>query len=113
MRTRSADRALDTLVAEFNRRATCLVAALEGVGLKPLVQPNGGYFVWIPLPDFKNATTVLELAKKKGVSFLLGSRCDESNCPTLGNSVRLCFAFLPPDELEEGVRRLAEALAEC
>jgi len=109
--SRSADAALARLVAEYRSRAGCLLAALERAGLPPLVRPCAGYFVWVPLGA--DAKEVLDVARAKhGVSFMPGARCDVSESPGLASCARLCFAWLPAADLEEGVDRLGRAVAE-
>lgn len=107
----AADRALQGLCETYRMRAECLASALRAQGLAPLVEPTGGYFAWVSLGA--DASEVARVAKEHhGLTFMQGSRCDESRNPELAHAARLCFAWLRPDELEEGVRRLAAALAQ-
>jgi DNA-binding transcriptional MocR family regulator len=66
-------------------------------------RPEGGYFVWLQMPFEANMPEVLERAK--GVTAVLGS---EFSAPT--SFVRLAYSYASPDEIEEGVRRLAAAM---
>jgi 2-aminoadipate transaminase len=62
-------------------------------------RPDGGYFVWLELPE------PVETAEAGGVTFVLGT--DFGGAPT---EVRLAYSFVSPDEIAEGVARLAAAL---
>jgi 2-aminoadipate transaminase len=65
-------------------------------------RPQGGYFVWLELPEGADAGALLERATASGVTFVPGA--DFGGAP---NTARLAFSFVSPDEIREGVRRLA------
>ncbi len=65
-------------------------------------RPEGGYFLWLELPDGIDALELLVRAGAAGVTFVPGA--DFGGAP---NTVRLAFSFVSPDEIAEGVRRLA------
>jgi 2-aminoadipate transaminase len=66
-------------------------------------RPEGGYFLWLELPEGTDATELLGRATAAGVTFVPGS--DFGGEP---NSARLAFSFASPAEIDEGVSRLAE-----
>jgi DNA-binding transcriptional MocR family regulator len=66
-------------------------------------RPEGGYFLWLELPEGTDATEFLGRATAAGVTFVPGS--DFGGEP---NSARLAFSFASPAEIDEGVSRLAE-----
>jgi DNA-binding transcriptional MocR family regulator len=70
-------------------------------------RPQGGYFVWLELPEGANAGALLERATAAGVTFVPGA--DFGGAP---NTARLAFSFVSPDEIREGVRRLAALVRE-
>jgi 2-aminoadipate transaminase len=70
-------------------------------------RPEGGYFIWLELPDGVDAGTLVERATEAGVTFVPGT--DFGGAP---NSLRLAFSFVSPDEIGEGVRRLAALVRE-
>jgi 2-aminoadipate transaminase len=65
-------------------------------------RPQGGYFLWLELPEGTDATELLGRATAAGVTFVPGS--DFGGEP---NSARLAFSFASPAEIGEGVSRLA------
>ncbi|MDX6408184.1 MAG: 2-aminoadipate transaminase [Gaiellaceae bacterium] len=70
-------------------------------------RPEGGYFIWLELPDDAQAAALLERATAAGVTFVPGT--DFGGAP---NTMRLAFSFVSPDEIREGVRRLAALVRE-
>jgi len=68
-------------------------------------RPEGGYFLWLELPEGTDATELLGRATAAGVTFVPGS--DFGGEP---NSARLAFSFASPAEIDEGVSRLAELI---
>jgi 2-aminoadipate transaminase len=73
-------------------------------------QPEGGFFLWIKLPEAISSADLLEKAKRKGVAFKPGSLF--SNEKGLNHYLRLSFSYYSPELITEGVRRLAIALTE-
>jgi len=68
-------------------------------------RPEGGYFLWLELPEGTDAADLLHRAVEAGVTFVPGA--DFGGPP---NSVRLAFSFAAPEEIDEGVSRLAGLL---
>ncbi|TML40339.1 MAG: PLP-dependent aminotransferase family protein [Actinobacteria bacterium] len=88
-------------------RRDAMLAALERElgGRARWSRPEGGYFLWLELAEGTDATELLLRATSAGVTFVPG--------PDFGgepNSVRLAFSFASPDEIDEGISRLATAL---
>jgi 2-aminoadipate transaminase len=72
------------------------------------VRPKGGYYVWLTLPEGADGDAVAACAASNGVAIIAGSRFYTSPGPK--NRVRLAFSHASPKEIDEGVRRVAEAL---
>jgi 2-aminoadipate transaminase len=68
-------------------------------------RPEGGYFLWLDLPESVDARELLSRAEEAGVTFVPGT--DFGDAP---NTARLAYSFVSPDEIREGVRRLAALL---
>jgi 2-aminoadipate transaminase len=69
-------------------------------------RPEGGYFLWLELPEEIDASELLSRASEAGVTFVPGA--DFGGPPS---SARLAFSFVSPAEIDEGVRRLAALVA--
>ncbi|MBL7257666.1 PLP-dependent aminotransferase family protein [Paractinoplanes lichenicola] len=72
-------------------------------------RPDGGWFLWLRLPDGVDAESLLTVAERHGTSFVPGPRF---HVDRRGGSdrVRLSFSHLPPAELTEAARRLTVAI---
>jgi DNA-binding transcriptional MocR family regulator len=68
-------------------------------------RPEGGYFVWLDLPD--DAPTVAR-GEEAGVTYVAGPDFFADGGGT--RSLRLAFSFVSPGEIEAGVERLAALL---
>lgn len=97
----------------FRRRAAVLADALDD--LRPLgiefQRPQGGYFIWVKLPEGMNSDELLPLALQHGVRFQPGNLFSPDG--TQLSRLRLCFAFYEEAELQEGVIRLGMALRDA
>jgi 2-aminoadipate transaminase len=69
-------------------------------------RPEGGYFLWLELPETVDASQLLPRAAQAGVTFVPGA--DFGGAPS---SARLAFCFVSLAEIDEGVRRLAKLVA--
>jgi DNA-binding transcriptional MocR family regulator len=89
------------------RRDAMLVALeREHEGRLRWSRPEGGYFLWLELPEWLDAAELLIRAAESGVTFVPGA---DFGGPA--NSARLAFSFASPAEIEEGVKRLAKLVA--
>jgi DNA-binding transcriptional MocR family regulator len=73
--------------------------------------PEGGFFVWVTLPEGVDTYPLLHKAIDAGVVFIPGAAFTPSDEPS--NKLRLAFSAVPPDAIREGVRRLAAVLQEA
>jgi 2-aminoadipate transaminase len=73
-------------------------------------RPDGGFFISLTLPEGVSTTAVRTQATAKGLNLADGL----AFFPEGGGErfVRLPFCALSPAEIDEGVRRLAEAVGE-
>ena len=74
-------------------------------------RPEGGYFVWLDLPDSVDGRELLARAEQAGVTFVPGADFFPAGSGEGRNAVRLAFSYVSPDEIREGVSRLARLLA--
>ncbi len=107
------DARLAGLRALYRSRKEAMVAALaqtmpEGAGW---TDPDGGFFVWLRLPDGHTGEGLAPAAAREGVTYVPGSAFYPDGDGAGASHVRLCFSFYPEATLAEGVQRLARALA--
>jgi 2-aminoadipate transaminase len=101
---------ISEVCGEYSSRARALTASLRTTftGRVEFAEPEGGMFCWVRLPGV-DTTRLLPAAVDAGVAFVPGAAfavdADFDDC------LRLSFATLTPEELAEGVRRLAIAVA--
>jgi 2-aminoadipate transaminase len=69
--------------------------------------PEGGYFVWVDLPE---AAPDLAAAEAVGVTFVQGADFFAGGAGG-ERSLRLAFSFVSPAEIDDGIARLAPLLA--
>ena len=95
----------------FRRRRDVMLSAIQrylpaSVHLDP---PQGGLFLWLRLPDNLDTENLLSLAWEEGVDFAPGNRFFPEG--TQGqNWLRLNFVAQPPDQINEGIKRLGKAI---
>jgi 2-aminoadipate transaminase len=71
--------------------------------------PGGGFFAWLFLPEGLDTRQLLPHAEAGGVAYLPAATfCLDNRLP---NALRLSFSLYGPEELTEGVRRLAQTVA--
>jgi 2-aminoadipate transaminase len=91
----------------LRERAETLCAALEReLPEARFVKPSGGYFLWVDLPRGTDVGALFEAAAERGLLFVKGS---DFVLDGAGSSLRLAYSGVTPDEIEEGVSRLAAA----
>jgi DNA-binding transcriptional MocR family regulator len=100
---------LDRVRGLLGARRDAMLAALERdfAGLARWSHPAGGYFLWLDFPGEISASRLLERAGEAGVTFVPGR--DFYPAAAGGeSSARLAYSFVSPDEIAQGVARLAE-----
>jgi 2-aminoadipate transaminase len=69
--------------------------------------PEGGYFMWVELPEGTEVDRVFEEANARGVAFVKGT---DFLLEGGENTLRLAYSGVTEDQIDEGVARLAEAV---
>jgi 2-aminoadipate transaminase len=67
--------------------------------------PDGGFYVWVTLPEGLNATAMLPRAVTERVAYVPGTAFFADG--TGQRNVRLSYCYPDPDRIREGVRRFA------
>ena len=71
--------------------------------------PDGGFYVWVQLPESLDAKDMLPRAVTNLVAYVSGTAFYAGGQKGHG-SMRLSFCYPEPNEIREGVRRLAEVV---
>src|SRR5205814_9613586 len=71
-------------------------------------RPTGGLFVWVELPRDVDTRELLLDAIQDKVAFVPGQGFHADGSGT--NTMQLNFSNVPPDQLQEGIRRLGHAI---
>lgn len=103
----SFDTSIATVKAALAERAERLCTGLRmHLPEAQFVEPEGGYFLWVTLPEGADGDALFAAAAERGVQIVKGSDflLDDAK-----NAIRLAYSGVRPDEIDEGVRRLAEA----
>jgi len=107
-RSGALDRNIAFVKGALKDRCDALVAALgERIPEAEFVVPDGGYFLWLDLAAGTDTVALLAAAKAEGVSFVAGP---DFMIEGGANSLRLSFAPVPAEQMDEGVARIARAL---
>lgn len=102
------DRSVETVKAALGERASVLAAALrEHIPGVRFTEPDGGYFLWIELPDDVRADDVFTAAAERGVAVVKGS---DFLLEGGEHALRLAYSAVTVEQIQEGVRRLAAAV---
>jgi 2-aminoadipate transaminase len=107
-RSGGLDENLKVVNAALRERRDVLVEALrQHIPEAEFVVPEGGYFLWLDLNSDVDSKALLAEAKDEGVTFIAGP---DFMMDGGTSSLRLSFAPVPADEVDEGVQRLARGL---
>ena len=78
--------------------------------LVPRSRPEGGYFLWLDLPDGVDTAALLERATEAGVTFVAGRDFFPQGAGG-ESSLRLAYSLVSPAEISDGIARLAACAA--
>ncbi len=70
--------------------------------------PQGGFFIWLELPEKIDTVKMLPKAVEAGVNYLPGPACFANRSGR--HTIRLAFSFVKLDQIETGLRRLGEVI---
>ncbi|GAA2265754.1 aminotransferase [Streptomyces ruber] len=110
-----ADRDLDAHVARvavvYRERRDAMLAGLPDALPRGSTwsRPEGGMFLWVRLPEPYDTTALLPRVVEHDVAYVPGAPF-HAGAPDRG-TLRLCFVTQTPEEIGEGLRRLAKGLA--
>jgi DNA-binding transcriptional MocR family regulator len=108
VRSGRMDAAVQTVKEALRARRDAVIAALEReLPEATFARPEGGYFMWVELPeevrvsDLERAASERDVVFVKGTDFLLEGG---------ENTLRLAYSGVTPEQIDEGITRLADAV---
>jgi DNA-binding transcriptional MocR family regulator len=109
---RLLDRHVARIAREYDRRRTTLLGALARHMPEEVswTEPQGGFSLLLTLPAGCDAVALLPRALRRGVGFTPGARFFTGGGGD--RTARLSFSSVPLRRIDDGVRRLAEAIAD-
>ncbi len=104
---------IDDLITLYRDRRNLMIGELnermpEGVTWRV---PEGGFFIWLELPEALDSTKLLAQCKERGVEFLAGTACFPNGEGK--RQIRLSFSYVTNDEMVQGLQILCETIAEA
>jgi DNA-binding transcriptional MocR family regulator len=100
-------RSIATVKRALAERAGALANALgRELPEAEFVAPEGGYFIWVALPEGTNVNALLDAASERGVTFVKGT---DFVLDGGENTLRLAYSGVTPAQIDEGIARLAAA----
>jgi DNA-binding transcriptional MocR family regulator len=109
-RSGALDRSIETVKSALQERVRTLAEALRRELPEARFEPpQGGYFMWVELPRGTDVNALFTAAAERGLQFVKGS---EFVLDGGESSLRIAYSGVTPQEIEAGVRRLAEAYHE-
>lgn len=79
--------------------------------------PQGGYYLWLTLPDGIDSAELAKHAADAGVIVLAGSkfyaRSHRGNDAESSKHMRLAYTHCSPEQIDDGIGRIAGALQRC
>ena len=101
------ERSIETVKAALGERAQALANALRSeFADAEFVVPQGGYFMWVTLPEGTDVRSLFDAAAERGVSFVKGT---DFMLDGGENTLRLAYSGVTPEQIDVGIARLADA----
>lgn len=72
------------------------------------MEPKGGLFLWLKLPEIISGEEFQENAKAKNLLVMNGSRASMSG--NYKNFLRISISVIPRDKIEQGIDKLSELI---
>ncbi len=104
------ERSIETVKDALRDRRDATADALERhIPDARFVKPQGGYFLWVDLPEGSDVAALASAAAERGVVFIKGT---DFLLEGGDSSLRIAYSAVPPDQIEEGIARVADAYRE-
>ena len=104
---------VERIRAGLRLRRDAMIAALarempEGTSWN---EPDGGYFLWVDLPDGVSGEALLAQADEAGVTFVKGADFFVDGGGE--SAIRLAFSYATAEEIDEGIGRLGRLVRDA
>ena len=103
---------IDRVRIEYMKRAEVMVSLLQKMlpGEVSFTVPRGGFYIWLKLPEYADATEILKIAINKGVVFVSGKTFDPEG--KKNNYIRLSYCNASVEKINRGIPIVAESIKE-
>ena len=100
---------IDTFRGVYKERKDAALAAMHEYlpGLHT-TRPDGGFYLWVTLPDGVDSKAMLPLAVKELVAYTPGTAFYGDG--TGQNKLRVCYSYPTPENIKVGIKRLANVI---
>jgi len=100
---------IDTFRGVYHERKDAALAAMhEYLPDLHTTRPDGGFYLWITLPEGVDSKAMLPLAVKELVAYTPGTAFYGDG--TGQNKLRICYSYPTPDQIKLGIKRLANVI---
>jgi 2-aminoadipate transaminase len=95
---------------EYLLRASAMVKELKEhmPSYVTFVEPRGGFYIWLELPEGTDATLILKESIRQGVVLVVGKTFDPM--AKRNNFIRLAYSNTPVEEIKKGIPLVAAAI---
>ncbi|MEY4061162.1 MAG: hypothetical protein RIQ31_824 [Actinomycetota bacterium] len=90
------------------RRDAALSAMQEYLPKLETTRPDGGFYLWVTLPEGIDSKAMLPLAVKELVAYTPGTAFYGDG--TGQNKLRICYSYPTPENINVGIKRLANVI---
>ena len=100
---------IDTFRGVYKERKDAALAAMHEYlpGLHT-TRPDGGFYLWVTLPEGVDSKAMLPLAVKELVAYTPGTAFYGDG--TGHNKLRVCYSYPTPENIKVGIKRLANVI---
>ena len=100
---------VDTFRGVYRERRDAALSAMEEyLPQLETTRPEGGFYLWVTLPDGMDSKAMLPLAVKELVAYTPGTAFYGDG--TGQNKLRICYSYPTPERINLGIKRLSSVI---